>query len=197
MINKKSISIICLSTDKPIRSLEILNHCKNIFPYFDKCILFANENHTINDIEIKKVNVPSYQEYNRFIVEDLNNYIFTDFTLIVQEDGYIINPELWNENFLKYDYIGAMWPNENICGNGGFCLRSKKFLELSSKLKYSQCSPFYDITPEDWFLCSKNRKYFLDNNIKFGESNICDLFSKENNNAHLSKETFGFHEKLN
>lgn len=195
MINEKSISIICLSSDKPIKSLEILNHCKNIFPYFDKCILFANENHIINDIEIKKVNVNSYEDYNRFIIEDLNQYIFTDFVLIIQEDGYIINPELWNQNFLKYDYIGAIWPNENICGNGGFCLRSKKFLELSSKLKYSQCHPFYNITPEDWFLCSKNRKYFLDNDIKFAEPDVCNLFSKESNDAYSSKKTFGFHWK--
>ena len=36
---------------------------------------------------------------------ELNNYIDTDFVLIVQHDGFIINPSSWNDDFLK---IG--WP---------------------------------------------------------------------------------------
>ena len=25
-------------------------------------------------------------------------------------DGHIVNPHLWTNEFLKYDYIGAPWP---------------------------------------------------------------------------------------
>ena len=42
--------------------------------------------------------------------------------------------------FFDYDYIGAPWPNNfvNRVGNGGFSLRSKKFLELTAKIPYNK-----------------------------------------------------------
>jgi hypothetical protein len=57
----------------------------------------------------------------------------------------IVRPELWSNDFLEYDYIGAPWmysdtsyitdEGEHVpVGNGGFCLRSKKFLEMPTKL---------------------------------------------------------------
>ena len=82
---------------------------------------------------------------------NLNNYIDSDFVLIIQDDGHIVNPHLWDNEFLNYDYIGAPWPNNkkwknrfskydekvssniirnfnlNNIGNGGFSLRSKNF----------------------------------------------------------------------
>ena len=76
--------------------------------------------------------------------------------LVIQDDGHIVNPSLWDEEFLKYDYIGLPWPFEdswiekqlkeqrpiirkvypkNRVGNGGFSLRSRKFLEFSDSFK--------------------------------------------------------------
>jgi len=64
--------------------------------------------------------------------------IDTQFTLVTQWDGYVINAEAWTEEFLDYDYIGARWigdvvkaagsPPEYNVGNGGFSLRSDIFL---------------------------------------------------------------------
>ena len=97
----------------------------------------------------RKVAIPyigSIEEFSRFCIEDLNNYVDTDYVLLVQYDGFILNPKSWTYEFLKYDYIGAPravgmlelddFPRELnngkwVVGNGGFCLRSKKLLEIS------------------------------------------------------------------
>ncbi len=82
-------------------------------------------------------------EYSRFCLENLHRYVDTEHVLIVQYDGFILNPRLWRDEFLDYDYIGAPWfvadwlvqdftfPKRllgtRIVGNGGFSLRSKKY----------------------------------------------------------------------
>ena len=53
----------------------------------------------------------SYADYNKRCVSELNNYFDTDFCLIVQFDGKIINPSAWTNDFFNYDYIGAPLKN--------------------------------------------------------------------------------------
>lgn len=44
------------------------------------------------------------------MVYELGDYIETDFVMLVHYDGFIVHPELWRDEFLDYDYIGAPWP---------------------------------------------------------------------------------------
>lgn len=200
MINNKSITLISLSTDKPKSSLQAIKHCAETFPFFDEIKLLSNYDGQEENIKIHKVAVDSYAEYNRFIVEKLNAHIDTDYCLIVQDDGYIVNPGLWKKEFLDYDYIGAPWPWHGVCGNGGFSLRSKKFLELSSQLTYEKDHHEYSCAPEDWFLCVKNRMYFLVNQIKFAPLDLAQSFSFETPMGFSNEgkyNSFGFHGKHN
>ena len=41
----------------------------------------------------------------------IGEYIESDFALVVQDDGHIVNPNNWSDEFLAYDYIGAPWPS--------------------------------------------------------------------------------------
>lgn len=190
MIQGKTLTLLSVAWGNEVNKInKILDHCKNIFPYFDEVKLLSH----ITDLI----------EYNRFFIEDLNNYISTDFVLTVQSDGFIINPSSWNDNFLNYDYIGAPWPWHGACGNGGFSLRSKKFLETSSKLKYIKDHHEYECCPEDNFLCLDvyNRKFMLDNGIKFADIKTALDFSFEHPinqypNSSINN-SFGFHGKFN
>src|SRR4051812_18057464 len=47
--------------------------------------------------------------YSDFIIKKLDNYFDTDFVLIAQHDGYVLNGDSWDDEFLNYDYIGAAW----------------------------------------------------------------------------------------
>jgi hypothetical protein len=74
----------------------------------------------------------SRADYSRFILKELAQRIATPFVLVVQWDGYVVDPDAWLADFLHYDYIGARWPwhsdGFNV-GNGGFSLRSRRLLE--------------------------------------------------------------------
>ena len=52
----------------------------------------------------------SIDAFNYKMTYELKDHIHTDYALIVHADGFVIHPELWRDDFLKYDYIGAPWP---------------------------------------------------------------------------------------
>lgn len=46
-------------------------------------------------------------DFNYKMVYELGSHIHTDFALIVHADGFVVHPEMWQDAFLDYDYIGA------------------------------------------------------------------------------------------
>ena len=156
----KNIDLVSINGTYPQEAVLALRHCRKYFN-FGRTVLFTHEDLELDDIELIKIQkLNSIDEYNDFVLT-LGNYLNNEYTLLVQDDGYIINPNLWTDEFLKYDYIGAPWPGDwgwvqkscgkehyrgiihrklstNRVGNGGFSLRSKKFLEYSFEFKYSE-----------------------------------------------------------
>ncbi len=86
--------------------------------------------------------IPTLQDlddYSRFILTELVNYMQTEHVLVFQWDGYILNSDLWWDGYLEYDFIGAPWPavfapSGIPVGNGGFSLRSKRLLDALPQL---------------------------------------------------------------
>ena len=81
--------------------------------------------------------IASIRDYNLFVLRQLNRYADTSHVLSIQTDGYILNPENWNKDWLQYDYIRAPWVKQpwnknNRVGNSGFCLRSKRLLDATA-----------------------------------------------------------------
>jgi hypothetical protein len=113
--------------------------------------------------------------YSRFCLHRLADYIETPFVLIVQWDGYVINPAAWANTFRKYDYIGAAWhgifpPGTQLVGNGGFSLRSRKLLQSVKTL------PPLDF--EDRVICHIFGKQLeRDSGIRFAPVKVADRFS--------------------
>ncbi len=159
--------------------------------------------------DTRKVKIPhidSINEFSRFCIEDLYKYVDTDYVLLVQYDGFVLNPESWTDEFLKYDYIGAPWlvadfsirdfnfPPESlgtlIVGNGGFCLRSKNFLETSARLSNDGKIPIKH--PEDVAMCVWYRDEFEKAGIKFAPADLAHKFSVESK-VEVYGKPFGFH----
>jgi hypothetical protein len=76
-----------------------------------------------------------------FLLTGLHKYITTDVAILVHDDGYALNKSKWSDEFLDYDYIGAPWPSAftwtkpgRRVGNGGFSLRSRRWLDCASQL---------------------------------------------------------------
>lgn len=135
------------------------------------------------NVSIIKINPMSQAGYNAFCINELHKYVDTDFVLLFQNDGFILNPEHWSDDFLNYDYIGAPWPNheESRVGNGGFSLRSKKLLNITKDLIYLDNVGLSggSFTPEDHLLCRYYYNYLIKVGIKFAPIDIAIRFSFE------------------
>lgn len=165
-----------------------LHHCQKYVEFGDT-LLFSTE----DDEEFKTVKIPKldFCMYNQFCVEELVKHIKTDYCLIVQEDSSITGPSFWSDDFLNFDYIGSPWPMYNFrVGNGGFSLRSKKFLEASAKLKYTgdahlmagfAANQFSQglSTPEDFYLCYIKQDELLRRGVRFADPETAYQFAVE------------------
>lgn len=170
-------------------------------------------------IECEESSIPieNMKEYSRFMIYNLNDHIDSDFALTIQHDGFIINPDAWRNQFLDYDYIGAPWPwreqgfvtpfGEHVSvGNGGFSLRSKKLLELPSKVEVPfdvvAMNNFYKMFGavnwnEDGNICVHNRHIFEQNGCKFAPVEVAKYFSYESPlDINRNITPFGFHGNL-
>jgi hypothetical protein len=122
-----------------------------------------------NEIEHREIPKLGYHEYSFFVIYALHQFIDTEYVIIVQEDGWVVNGSAWREEFTEYDFIGAPihlakvsttsgesriyqgfgWTQflgnsefkiENVL-NGGFSLRSKRFLEAPARFKIPYTIP--------------------------------------------------------
>lgn len=147
----------------------------------------------------------SIDEWNRKIIYELHNYVQTDFACLIHGDGYVINPQLWDNAWLEYDFIGAPWPlprdsysyrtpmGEIQRVGNSVSLRSKRILELPSVLRLEWKS-FYGNTNEDGFLCVHNRDILVENGVKFAPLEVAVRFSKEHEiPENIGLDTFAFH----
>lgn len=134
----------------------------------------------------------TFTEYNLIMMKGIASVVDTSHALYVQYDGMIQNAELWRDEFLNYDYIGAVWPWEpegrNV-GNGGFSLRSKKLLDACCDPAI-QLSAARNFIAEDATIAIDNRAY-LENKygINFAPSSVARQFSHELEPSH----SWGWH----
>lgn len=145
----------------------------------------------------------SIDEWNRKIIQELPNYVSTSHALLIHGDGYVIHPELWRDEWLSLDYIGAPWPlptdNYSYLDEEGelqrvgnsVSLRSKKLMELVATRPWKS---YYGNTNEDGFICCHNRKWLESQGCKFGTLEQAIHFSKEHEiPENKGIETFAFH----
>lgn len=166
--------------------------------------LLITNRHISSDIPQKLVAAPlDYVGYSNFCMYSLWNYIDTDYALIVQHDGWALNPDNWRDQWLNYDYVGGLthaalvndtfiknyqWTNvktARIVQNGGFSLRSKAFMAALVKngiMPSSYADPM--LNNEDIQLTAFLRPSLESVGIKFAPDEEAKLFAFE----HLSDE---------
>lgn len=129
--------------------------------------------------------------YSKFMIRDLWQHVKDNncsHVLTIHGDGFIQNPLAWDNDWLKIDYLGATWVYKDgmNVGNGGFSLRSKKLIEICSRLDIS------DFHPED---CKIARKYrpFLEKEfgIAYGTEEQANRFSIEAYGCNFMQDSSG------
>ncbi|HUC49345.1 MAG TPA: DUF5672 family protein [Xanthobacteraceae bacterium] len=201
------VAVTSLNIDK---TNEALLHCASHIN-FGAVKFLCSENPSTLDQRIEYLPIPQidYLGYSRFMIESLNSYIQTPHCLVVQYDGFVLDPSRWRDDFLAYDYVGAPWPKtilmrpgnvplrlHNTVGNGGFSLRSKKLLEATSRFRFDQLS--FPIKVEDILICHFLYKELQAAGIAFAPPGIAARFAIETELGYFGQSidtVFGFHGK--
>jgi hypothetical protein len=137
--------------------------------------------------------VANIAEYAGIMLNGVGEHVNTDHALYVQWDGIAHDQAQWTDDFLNYDYVGAVWPWEpatrNV-GNGGFSLRSKRLLDICATDHQIRLTE-QDSVAEDKIIGNIKRDYLEQtHNIKFAPETLAKQFSFELGNYVPS---FGFH----
>jgi hypothetical protein len=125
--------------------------------------------------------------YSRYCLAELHRHITTSHCLTIQSDSWIETPEAWDDAWLQYDYIGALWPpghsgTDYRVGNSGFCLRSKQLLEATAVLpndSYVWRGRRKDGCRDDVITCVMNREYLEARGLRFAPVDVAARFAFE------------------
>jgi len=131
--------------------------------------------------------------YSAFVLKRLASHVTTTHALLVQWDGYVINPLAWEPAFLDCDYIGAKWfwqPEGRRVGNGGFSLRSRRLIDALQDPRIL-LDENEDVAIGTTFRPLLEAEY----GIRFATEEIADRFAFEA--AYPIGQPFGFHGLFN
>ena len=206
MLDLSAITLLCVETRDPALAHFAIQKCTKQAS-FGKVVLITDlaklsdriNDQTSNQTEDQKVArlqgieyiqappIKTTKDYSDLLLTGLGQYVTGSHVLVIQWDSFILHPELWINDFLQYNYIGAVWPHhpDTPVGNGGFSLRSVKLLEAL------ECPTITKRHPEDFCICVDN-KATLENQfgIRFAPTNVAEQFAVERSDWHPA---FGFH----
>jgi hypothetical protein len=206
LLDLSAVTLLCVETRDPALAHFAIQKCTQQ-ARFGKIVLITNlaklsnrpDELASNQAEDQKVTrlqgidyiqaplIKTTKDYSYLLLTGLRQYIAGTHALIIQWDSFILHPERWSDDFLQYDYIGAVWPHhpDTPVGNGGLSLRSVKLLEALESPTITKRHP------EDFCICVDN-KATLENQfgIRFAPKNIAEQFAVERTSW---QPAFGFH----
>lgn len=191
----KNVTLVGVDCVNIERLINVVNICQQDMRFKEVKILSSIPSENKNVILIPKIR--NLSQYSHFIIKKLNNYIDTAYVLIIQYDGFILNPSAWRDEFLNYDYIGARWGyNDGMdVGNGGFSLRSKRLLNI-----VQNGIQIKGTDSEDTSICRTNRLHLEKKGVRFAPQDVAEKFSIEGmskkrhpNAINIWNGQFGFH----
>lgn len=121
-------------------------------------------------------------------IYELPKYVETDYCLLIHENGFVVNPAQWRNEWLEYDFIGAPWPlpqddfsyrdeEGNIVRVGNsVSIRSRKLMQLAATRPWKSYYGYYN---EDGFITCHNRKWLESQGCTFAPLEDAKWFSRE------------------
>ncbi len=203
--NQKSITVVGVTSIAPASHAIAINLTAASIPHTCRRLLISPK--PVPGFDGEWTSIPEWMpggswtkdDMCRFLLRGLADYIDTDLAILVQQDGYAINPERWTDAFLQYDYIGAPWPRNfdfvinnpmRRVGNGGFSVRSSRWLEACKELPDTSIA-------EDSFCCVIHRNWFEQKGMKIAPLQLAMQWSMEHSlpdYPHWNlNHSFGFH----
>lgn len=187
-----NITLVAVATQYVEETVQAIEYSlKNLSYQSVKLISHYNPKPQSKDYEFIQVSpFKNVGEWGKYVVYELYKHIDTKHILLIHADGFVVNPNSWNDDFLDYDYIGAPWPlpnddfsfrdvNGNIVRVGNsVSLRSHRLLSFPSKHNIPW-EDTYGYFHEDGFICTKIKHLIEAEGMRFAPLEIAVKFSHE------------------
>jgi hypothetical protein len=205
MINLPNVTLVNITSVKHEQNIKSLVQSKKHIKFGSvKFISDIKPDYLPSDIEYCKCDKLDSLSFAHFAWYDWWKYIDTELCLFVHHDGFVLNPKLWSDDFLKFDWVGAPWPNHSgyhnkgryiPVGNGGFAIRSRKILKAPTDLNLpllDNCG--FGFPHEDMNYCNYHYDAMIEYGIKYADIDTAARFATEMYVDGHSQNSFGFHD---
>lgn len=192
-----SVTLCIIDCVNAQRAVKVLEHCKTKADFGAVKLL----THVPVDYEHKVKIMPlnSLIAYSIFMLTRFHQYIDTEHCLIVQRDGWVLNPESFDMSWLELDYVAPLFMQYDKIGSGGFSLRSKRLMK-----NVSENTIEWDGTDKHAHEIQDSQGYYEDGVIslsgRFSHFNFCSLkqgadfaVGGNRNPEYFRERPFGFH----
>ena len=144
--------------------------------------------------------ITSLTEYSAFMIKECWKHVPTEYMQIVQHDGWILNPDKWEKDWYRYDYIGPLFLretkiNNNSVGSGGFSLRSKKLMKFVAENSgpYVPGWGWHGYIHEDGVIAKGMKNLIAKSGFAFAPPDRAARYAYGGNKAMYCENPFGFH----
>jgi hypothetical protein len=125
---------------------------------------------------------------------ELPYLISTPHVLFCQWDAWIVDPQMWTDEFLQYDYIGApWWYNDGMNVGNGVGLNSIRLMKFVAEHQDKFPLPF----SEDGTICRHHRPALEKAGFKWPTEQLASRFSFECTRPSFKSRHFMFHDAFN
>lgn len=198
MLKLPDITLVLIETREHDLAQLALEDCESRAEFGD-VLIFTDRPSQFLRASRRIVTVPNWESkigWSKCFWYDVGHNMRTSHALCIQWDSWIVAPEMWRDEYLRYDYIGAPWwykDGMNV-GNGGFCLRSTALMRFI----YSHRRELPVITDlDDDLYCRKYRPTLQDAGFEWAPESLANDFSFETQRPDPSSRHFGFHASYN
>lgn len=188
------VTLLCVDTAYPDLALYAVARSMERVK-FGAAVFITRPDHGLSSFPaglevVTESRIRSVSDYSLFMLRGTLPYVNTSHCLVVQWDGFVLDPSMWSDQFLRFDYIGPVWPHfrrDGHCiGTGGFSLRSRRLLTslLDERLEPSH--------PEDVCIGRLNRDSLQRlHGITYADEATAHRFAIEG--MYENPSAFGFH----
>lgn len=189
-----NVTLVAMTSVQVKAAIKAMEYSMREIEFGDAVIITHRKpRHLPKNIKYKHIDIlDNIDKFNYEAVYNMGDYIETEFALLVHSDGFVVNPDMWRDEFLDYDYIGSPWPEPHkgdgssywdIYGNpcrvgNSVSIRSKRLMEFPKKAKipWEKVDGYYN---EDIFICCKNKHLFEEAGMRIAPIEIAKYFGHE------------------
>lgn len=203
----KNVTLVAMTSVKVMETVKAMKYSMKDIDFGD-AVLITHHKPMYLPKNIRYAHtskLTNIDHFNYKMLYELGDYINTDYAMIVHYDGFVVHPEMWRDEFLDYDYIGAPWPDphddftyRDINGNlqrvgNSVGIRSKRLINFpkEANLPFEEDHGYFH---EDGFLCVKNRHLIEEVGMKIAPIDVAKYYSHETMIPEIEGITpFAFH----